>query len=108
MRFRKKQQPDSHNAKEPRVGVASDEDDDQEQKVSVIDALAELQNEIDGFQKEVDICNQERLGSMQIAIGDLGHGLRFVMEQNSGEYLAVFSPSLLIPNRNRLLQTRKQ
>ncbi|EEU37124.1 uncharacterized protein NECHADRAFT_86736 [Fusarium vanettenii 77-13-4] len=83
IRFRKRQHSESHNDQEPSAGVASDEDDDREQKLSVVDALADLQNEIDNFQKEVDICNQERLGSMQVAVGDLGHGLRFVMEQNS-------------------------
>lgn len=54
--------------------MVSDEedDDDGEQKLSVDGALAELQSEIDHFQKEVDICEQERLGSIQIAVGNLG------------------------------------
>lgn len=66
------------------------------------DALAELQNEIDHFQKEVDICRQERLGRIQVAVGDLGHGLRFVMEQNSGESSVALSLNILMPNGARI------
>ncbi|KAI8712656.1 hypothetical protein NCS52_01364200 [Fusarium sp. LHS14.1] len=81
--FGKMQNSETSSAQEPNAGAPSDEDHDREENLSVADGLAELQNEIDHFQREVDVCNQERLGSIQIAVGDLGDGLRFVTEQNS-------------------------
>lgn len=103
------QRSETSSAQEPSTGAPSDEDHDREENLSVADGLAELQNEIDHFQKEVDVCNQERLGSIQIAVGDLGDGLRFVTEQNSGEYsAAVLHLSLPGPNRARLQQTCRQ
>ncbi|RSL39554.1 hypothetical protein CEP53_013973 [Fusarium sp. AF-6] len=79
--FRKTQKSKTDYFEEPSAGGVDDEDDE-EHKLSVADALARLQIDIDRFQRKVDICNQEKLGSMQIAVGHLGRGLRLVLEQN--------------------------
>ncbi|KAI0381927.1 hypothetical protein F5Y04DRAFT_288095 [Hypomontagnella monticulosa] len=51
------------------------EEDLQGEKVSVSDALAKLQDQIQGFQAEVDICSQERLGRVEEGITVLKGGL---------------------------------
>ncbi|RSL48350.1 hypothetical protein CEP54_012953 [Fusarium duplospermum] len=90
VRFRQKQRLKINSVEKLNENMVGDEDDERElQKPSIAEALAALQNEIHRFQKEVDICNHERLGKMQIAVGDLGHGLRSVMEQNSVNHKVV-------------------
>ncbi|KAF2635659.1 hypothetical protein P280DRAFT_536075 [Massarina eburnea CBS 473.64] len=42
-----------------------DDDEDQESKLTVTDALSELQDRVDRFQKGVDICREERLGRIE-------------------------------------------
>jgi len=68
---------------EPIANVTSDE---HEQRLTVGHALADLQKQIDSFQKEVDLCERERLGRVEKATSDLKRGLVFVAEQNSREY----------------------
>jgi hypothetical protein len=43
----------------------TNENEDQELKLTVTDALTELQNCINRFQKEVDMCRDERLGRIE-------------------------------------------
>jgi hypothetical protein len=91
---------------EPSADGAVDEDD-QEQKLTVTDALAELQNQIRRFQEQVDICDGERLGRLERGNADLKRGLVFVAKQNMREYpsfqclSASAFPCLTEPNSGR-------
>lgn len=58
---------------------------------SVSDALAKLQCKIDAFQKEVDYCNQARLGRIETSQRDLEQGLSMF---TSGNMRKEFSPDL--------------
>lgn len=62
------------------------DDDDREQKLSVTDALDQLQKQIKSFQEEVDMCESERLGRVERDAGDLKRGLVFVANQNRRKY----------------------
>jgi hypothetical protein len=69
----------------PSADGAVDEDD-REQKLTVPDALDQLQERIKSFQAEVDICERERLGRVEKDTGGLKRGLAFVANQNIPEY----------------------
>jgi hypothetical protein len=75
----------------PGVDAAVDEVE-QEKKLTVPDALAQLQKRIDSFQKEVDMCERERLGEVAKNTANIESGLVFIANQNVGEYR---SPQLL-------------
>ncbi|RSL82430.1 hypothetical protein CEP51_005151 [Fusarium floridanum] len=93
--FLQKKKSKADGVEELNADVAGDKDDGRElqKPPSIADALTGLQDEIHRFQREVDICNHESLGMMQIAVGDLRHGLRFVTKQNS-DTQAIIADSL--------------
>lgn len=62
---------------------------------SVKDALAELQDKIDAFQKEVDYCNQARLGRIETNQQDLEQGLSLFASGNMRKRLL----QILLVNR---------
>ncbi|RSM19485.1 hypothetical protein CDV31_001645 [Fusarium ambrosium] len=95
IRFLQKKKSKADGVEELNADVAGDKDDGRElqKPPSIADALTGLQDEIHRFQREVDICNHESLGRMQIAVGDLRHGLRFVTKQNS-DTQAIIADSL--------------
>lgn len=64
----------------------ADDEDAHEQIMTVTDALDELQDRIDSFQREVDICAQERLGRVESGIGDVKKALVFVSKQAACKY----------------------
>lgn len=66
--------------------VEADNKDSHEQSMTMTEALDELQNRIDSFQKEVDICAQERLGRVESGIGDVKRGLVFLSKQAECKY----------------------
>ncbi|PQE11002.1 hypothetical protein CJF31_00000718 [Rutstroemia sp. NJR-2017a BVV2] len=65
----------------PGADAAVDEDE-QEKKLTVPDALAQLQKRIDSFQKEVDMCERERLGEVAKNTANIESGLVFIANQN--------------------------
>ncbi|KAM3069777.1 hypothetical protein ACMFMG_010485 [Clarireedia jacksonii] len=58
------------------------DEDDQEQKLTVPDALDQLQKRIENFQKEVDMCEREKLGRVEKTTANIESGLVFVANQN--------------------------
>ncbi|RSM12542.1 hypothetical protein CEP52_002423 [Fusarium oligoseptatum] len=70
IRFLQKKKSKADGVEELNADVAGDKDDGRElqKPPSIADALTGLQDEIHRFQREVDICNHESLGRMQIAL----------------------------------------
>ncbi|KAL9112648.1 MAG: hypothetical protein Q9187_007750 [Circinaria calcarea] len=60
------------------------DEDDRELKLTVTDALDQLQKQIKSFQEEVDMCERERLGRVERDAGDLKRGLAFVFSITFG------------------------
>ncbi|KAK3331866.1 hypothetical protein B0T19DRAFT_414117 [Cercophora scortea] len=52
-------------------------------RLTVPNAIAELQKHIDRFQRQVDICSEERLGRGEISNGYMVRGLLYLMKQNT-------------------------
>lgn len=66
------------------IGVPG-QHDTHEQNLSVSDALGMLQERVEYFQREVDICSQERLGRVEVAAEDMKRGLVDLWKQNQSE-----------------------
>jgi len=54
--------------------------------MTVADALTELQNQIDRFQRQVDICSEERLGRVEMDTGDIKRTQINLARQTRCEY----------------------
>ena len=63
--------------------------DDRGQKLTVVKALAHLNNKVALFQNEVEVCDSERLGRVERDTDLIKRGLVFVANQNKGEYLGL-------------------
>jgi hypothetical protein len=61
------------------------DEDEREKKLTVPDALDQLQKRIDSFQKEVDMCERERLGEVAKTTANIESGLVFIANQNVGK-----------------------
>ncbi|KAI1139708.1 hypothetical protein F5Y05DRAFT_379832 [Hypoxylon sp. FL0543] len=82
LRIRNKLVYSRQTGNEDVVKLVEDDDSGQEHELTVADALEGLQCQIEHFQTEAELCEQERLGRIEVSTTDLKRGLVLVAKQN--------------------------